>query len=238
MREVRHLTDEQLVVLRGFFSTEASGPFVLTGGTALSSLYLHHRISDDLDFVVRDANAEKSREAVETAWAAIETLADNEGAAAQLEKSQGTPWPRVIIRPVDPEVSLKIDLMADVAITLGTPETVDGIRFDSLEDIAAGKMAALMHRTTLPGRGVLGAQQAKDFVDLYYLTTLHGYGIQDLIRLNGLKDATVYDDLHIAALLRRVGAITLLPRMIRPLTVDELQRHIESLADELTRPYL
>ena len=44
------LTDNQKSLLARFGASQLCGSFYLTGGTALSAVYLQHRLSEDLDF--------------------------------------------------------------------------------------------------------------------------------------------------------------------------------------------
>ena len=107
--------------------------FYLTGGTALSRAYLHHRYSDDLDFFVNGVSDFKEqvnkiiKQLTATGFKFEISVAD-EGYA------------RMFI--FEPGCSLKLDFVNDVPFRSGAPVPTNVFgRTDSLDNILSNKSA-------------------------------------------------------------------------------------------------
>jgi predicted nucleotidyltransferase component of viral defense system len=123
-------------------------PFYLTGGTALSRGYYHHRYSDDLDYFVNN-----SPEFQRIAEEAISKLT---GIFNDIKISlKDTHFVRIFTS----EEKLKIEFINDVPSHVGTlvDHPILG-RIDSKKNILANKLTAIVDRT-----------MPKDLVDLYFL---------------------------------------------------------------------
>ncbi len=128
------------------------GEFYLSGGAALARYYLHHRRSHDLDMFTPNV------EEVEHLARRLRSIADQRGWRLSLvqtftgfrrfsieHRGEGT-LVDIVHEPVHQEVP-------------SHQKPTDGsIRYDSLEDLVANKLGALL------GRG-----DVKDLVDLYFL---------------------------------------------------------------------
>jgi hypothetical protein len=123
--------------------------FYLTGGTALSRAYLHHRYSDALDFFVNtDASFKQDVERILTA------LADSHLSPRVAVADAG--FVRMQI-PGD-GFFLKMDCIADVPFRSGTPvQTPVFPRTDTMENILSNKLTAL------------GRSEPKDVVDIVFI---------------------------------------------------------------------
>jgi hypothetical protein len=123
--------------------------FYLTGGTALSRVYLHHRYSNDLDFFVNGVTDFKMQvntviKALAGAGNLIDTSVADDGFA------------RIFV--FDGESSLKLDFVNDVPFRSGTSIfTPLFIKTDNLNNILSNKVTALGRYTT------------KDVVDIVYI---------------------------------------------------------------------
>ena len=123
--------------------------FYLTGGTALSRAYLHHRHSDDLDFFVNNVPDFKLQvniliRALGDVGYPIDISAADEGFA------------RIFV--FDGDCSLKIDFVNDVPFRKGAPiATPLFVRTDNLNNILSNKVTAL------------GRYSAKDVADIVYI---------------------------------------------------------------------
>jgi len=123
--------------------------FYLTGGTALSRTYLHHRYSDDLDFFVNGAVDFKTQvntiiKALTDAGHPIDTSVADDGFA------------RIFV--FDGSSSLKLDFVNDVPFRSGTPGITKLFeRTDNLHNILSNKVTAL------------GRYNPKDVVDIIYI---------------------------------------------------------------------
>ncbi|MHC1777013.1 MAG: nucleotidyl transferase AbiEii/AbiGii toxin family protein [Lentimicrobium sp.] len=123
--------------------------FYLTGGTALSRGYLHHRYSDDLDFFVNGVPDFKMQvntviKALANAGHLIDTSVADDGFA------------RIFV--FEDERSLKLDFVNDVPFRTGTSVfTPLFIKTDNLNNILSNKVTAL------------GRYATKDVVDIVYI---------------------------------------------------------------------
>ena len=123
--------------------------FYLTGGTALSRAYLHHRHSDDLDFFVNGVSDFKLQ--VNTI---IKALADA-GYSTDISVADDG-FARIFV--FDADDSLKLDFVNDVPFRHGTPMvTTLFVRTDNLINILSNKVTAL------------GRYSTKDIVDIVYI---------------------------------------------------------------------
>ena len=107
---------------------------------------------------------------------------------------------------------LKIEFTRYPSPQLNKAVDHDGITVDSLDDIAANKVMALMDRI-----------EPKDFVDLYFLMRDHGYTSASLRDFVLRKFKLTVEPVTIGSEFAKVRNVTHLPRMIKPLTVDELK---------------
>ena len=123
-------------------------PFYLTGGTALSRGYYHHRYSDDLDYFVN--NSPEFQRIVEEAIGELTDIFSD--IKISLKDTH-------FVRIFTSEEKLKIELINDVPSHIGTliDHPILG-RIDSKENILANKLTAIVDRT-----------MPKDMVDLYFL---------------------------------------------------------------------
>ncbi|HEY4563276.1 MAG TPA: nucleotidyl transferase AbiEii/AbiGii toxin family protein [Thermoanaerobaculia bacterium] len=138
------LQDQVLRILQG-----VETGFYLTGGTAASRGYLHHRLSDDLDFFVNDDNrfllwAER--------W--IQALTEQPGSTVNVLMREER---FVRLNLARESVQLKIEMVNDVPAHVGdlVMHPVLG-RLDSAENILANKVTALIDR-----------EEPKDLADIW-----------------------------------------------------------------------
>ncbi len=145
--------------------------FYLTGGTALSRGYLHHRYSDDLDFFVNDAPDFKKQvntaiKALTNAGYMIDTPVADDGFA------------RIFV--FEKDCSLKLDFVNDVPFRSGTPVVTPLFnKTDNLNNILSNKITAL------------GRYAAKDVVDIVYICDSLEFNWESAIRDASEKDLWV-----------------------------------------------
>lgn len=123
---------------------------------------------------------------------------------------------------LEPETGdpLKIDLVRGFGPQYGKRLTVGRVIVDSIENIGANKLTAILGRT-----------EPKDFVDLYFILQA-GYDFDDLLAKAQTKDLGLHP-FYLAGSLRQVLNFRRLPATTPPLTLIELQQFILSLADHL-----
>jgi len=146
--------------------------FYLAGGTGLSLFYYHHRDSFDLDFFTQDFSRVKVNRLMEELSGLIKLNIELSAERAQEDRAKIM----VYFLEADKGISLKIDFIEDTFKLIKEPNIVNGIPVSSLEDIYLKKIYAVSGvsqnlDSTGRGRIVGGRQEAKDFFDLYFLST-------------------------------------------------------------------
>jgi predicted nucleotidyltransferase component of viral defense system len=151
--------------------------FFLTGGTALSVFYLHHRVSDDLDLFTLDRVSMSDLDH----W----LRAEWKGACSKIKEG-----PKFLSFLLD---ETKVEFVHDPLSNEDERPSVeleDGrrLRIDNLRNIVSNKLGAMVSR-----------QEPKDFVDFYFIAKLNtGLDLKKIWRDARLKDA-IFDDPPTAA---------------------------------------
>ena len=198
--------------LHRFFATTSGPRFFLTGGTALSAFYLHHRVSVDLDLFTLDDLALNEGEVV------VPQLAADLG--CRVGRSRRTEhFAQFLLEPErgDP---LLVELVRDFGPQYGEHLVAEGVVVDSMVNIGANKLTAILGRT-----------EPKDFVDLYFLLQA-GLDFDDLLAKAQTKD-TGMQPFFLAATLLQVRQLPRLPITTPPLSRAELEAAMLRLADSL-----
>ena len=144
-------------------------PYVLSGGTALSRFYFHHRFSEDLDFF--GETVEFSLEMVEKVVGYLRGY----GVVCELVGRTNLPGRlKAASYVAGSENAVKIDFLEDPFSGMWKPtvkKTESGVRFrvDALDQIAYRKFFSLLEQWH-KSRSI---SRAKDLVDLYLLHTKH-----------------------------------------------------------------
>lgn len=145
--------------------------FYLTGGTALSRAYLHHRYSDDLDFFVNDVIDFKTQ--VNTI---IKTLSESSLSFNTTVADEG--FARLFV--FEGEHALKLDFVNDVYFPSGTPVVTKLFeRTDNLYNILSNKVTAL------------GRYSPKDVVDIVYIREILAFNWESILNDASGKDLWV-----------------------------------------------
>jgi predicted nucleotidyltransferase component of viral defense system len=151
--------------------------FFLTGGTALAVFYLHHRISDDLDFF--------SRHTLD--FSEIDLWIRSKWKSSCAKIKEGSQFLSFLIQ--ETKVEFVIDPLSN-----SEPRSrieIEQQRFlliDNIKNILTNKLNALVSR-----------MEPKDFVDFYFLTKQYSdYTIDELYDEARKKDA-IFDDPPTAA---------------------------------------
>ena len=157
--------------------------FFLTGGTALSVFYLHHRLSDDLDLFTKDfSNLAEIAFWIKTNWPKESVKIKEAGQFLSL-----------LIKDV------KVDFVID---TLSSDEERERYMFenghylsiDTISNIVSNKFCTLVSRT-----------EPKDYIDFYMiLKSFPTIKINDIYQESRLKDA-IFDDPPTAAFQMETG---------------------------------
>ncbi len=182
----------------------------------MSAFYLQHRYSEDLDFFTPDPAGVSQVAPVLTALAQTQTW------EVAFTRTLGT-FLECFITDLTGE-RIKLDFAQDSPYRLHPTQyqAEFGIQVDNVTDIACNKLSALFDRA-----------EPKDFVDVYFVC-------QEVMSFSQLETLTRQkhigiDDYWLAIALRRATQLSFLPRMIKPVTVVELQSFFLNLAEEITK---
>ncbi|OGK11933.1 hypothetical protein A2768_00770 [Candidatus Roizmanbacteria bacterium RIFCSPHIGHO2_01_FULL_37_16] len=186
--------------------------FYFTGGTALSFFYLQHRYSEDLDFFSeRKFSFAKTLELVRS-WANKYSFTFTEQVSEVVH---------IFIIKFKNGESLKVDFGYYPYKRVENGISYENFAVDSLLDIAINKLSTINQRS-----------QVKDFVDLYFV--LDKFTIWDLIEGVRVKFKQELEPLVLGGdLIYIVDQFTELPRMIKPLMLEELKIFFHKKALEL-----
>jgi len=170
MEKINFLRQKQ--VLKAL--AEKIDEFYLAGGTALSMMYFQHRESYDLDFFTKDFSKDKVVQIIHNLQKKLSVRI--EMAAEQLKDSMAKML--VYMIHFDDESICKIDFVEDSVEIINDFKRVDGINILSLEDIYLRKIYAVaghVKSVDVTGKDIWtgGRQEAKDFYDLFCLSSIH-----------------------------------------------------------------
>jgi predicted nucleotidyltransferase component of viral defense system len=210
---------QQQVLVALFDSGLAEREYYLTGGTALSTFYLQHRYSDDLDLFTR------KRGLLEEDFRHCSAMLTLMGIVVASQDTTED-YARLFVYPEDQrDAALKIEFARDVPAMMALPETHDQIVVDSFEDIAVNKVCTILSRTF----------ESKDFCDLFFILNESRYELDYLISRAREKEAAFdeeYGVLAFATNLLTVNELQYLPRMIKPLTLEDLRAYFVPIAED------
>jgi len=156
--------------------------FYLTGGTALSRVYLHHRYSDDLDLFVNNAPDFKNQVNL-----VLHEL--NKAGHANDVSVADDGFARVFV--VEGETVLKLDFVNDVTFRSGTVISTRLFhKTDNLHNILSNKITAL------------GRLAAKDLADIVYICQNLHFTWKNIMNNASQKDLWV-NPLHVIDVLEK-----------------------------------
>jgi hypothetical protein len=214
--ELYPLQDEALSYI-----AQAQTDFYLTGGTAVSRVYLNHRFSDDLDLFVNTASPfgenPRYREACNRILAVLKTRAGWDVAQVM----SGPYFTRIIV--TQSGVPLKIELVDDVTYRAG--EVRHHPKFglvDNPENLLANKITALRDRN-----------EPRDVADVWGLVKKFGLSIDKAITDARSKASGTYH----AEIARRLCTATRVDweriAWINPPDPDVYLEELKQMGDEL-----
>ena len=181
----------------------------------MAAFYLHHRLSEDLDFFTE----EKGR--VNKAKDILNEIAKSVGCKLEINREFETFLECFLIK--ENEV-VKCDFAEDSPYRL-KPKILNkryNIYVDNQLDIACNKFSALFDR-----------HEAKDFVDIYFLSKqLMSF---DEIYSNAKKKHVGLDDYWLARSLDYVFRLEKLPKMLKPLNKKEMMKFYENMIAKLMK---
>jgi len=172
------LQDKVLIIM-----SKLDVDFYLTGGTALSRGYFHHRYSDDLDFFLNQSPSFDQQ--VELTFNALQGCNINLGV-----KSES--YARCFVSNND--ITLKLDFVNDVLYRRGNPENKElYFKTDNVLNILSNKISALSRN------------EPKDIADIIEICKASSFSWIDIIADAKEKDLSV-DELDLARFLAEFNA--------------------------------
>jgi predicted nucleotidyltransferase component of viral defense system len=202
---MRIFTNFQEEIIKQLSQTALKDSFFLTGGTALSVFYLKHRYSEDLDFFTEIPGA------VSSIFPVLEDIGKKINLSIEARRTFNT-FTELIITSSKKEEMVILHFAQDAPYRLEPTIYNDeyGIYIDNLLDISCNKFSALFDRHDM-----------KDFVDIYFIDR-EKMKFEELYA-HAKKKHIGMDAYWLAQGLRYINDLTVLPRMIKPVTVEELQ---------------
>ncbi|MBI4098177.1 MAG: nucleotidyl transferase AbiEii/AbiGii toxin family protein [Candidatus Levybacteria bacterium] len=211
MGKIQVLTREQQIILSEVGKNQFFNKFYFTGGTALSAFYLQHRYSEDLDFF--------SEEKFDVQG--VENIIDELSKKYKFEyTSEFIEIVQIFMIKFAKGEALKLDFATYPYRKIEEKKIVSGVKIDSLIDIAVNKLHTVNQRTTV-----------KDFVDLYFL--LQRFSFWDLKEGIQIKFRQKLEPFIFASDFLKIEEFDTLPRMIKPITLDELKSFFRQKAKEV-----
>lgn len=205
--------DQQYVLDKVSKENSITEKFYFTGGTALTEYYLQHRFSDDIDlFTVKSFDNQPI----------LNFISEMAKDRYIFESRFSAPLYTFLLHPIVGKTDLKVDFSRYPYTQLEKPKMIDGIPVDSIIDIATNKLLTISQRTSV-----------KDFVDLYFLLQTHS--VYDLMEGVKIKFGIKTEPFLLSTDLLKVDSFTFLPRMIKPLTLTELQTFFRHQAVSLSK---
>jgi len=223
--------------------------FYLSGGTALAEYYLHHRISEDLDFFSEDeidkiwlnSLAKKIKQTIGFKKLDIEEsfnrnlvyfLSANTPpleAGMKRKKSSFPPQggiPRSSLRGgahfTIPSATIKTEFTYYPFVQIEPLVIRDGIRVDSLTDIAVNKFFTIYQKPT-----------ARHFIDLYLILTKKKYAWDQLEKFARIKFETEIDPIQLGSQLIKSATVEDMPKMIKKLPQVQWRNYFIQKAKDL-----
>jgi len=201
---MRILTPLQEDFMKALGQTSLGESFFLTGGTALSAFYLFHRYSEDLDFFT-DKEGEINK-VVPT----VKTIAQKLKSDLNVTKEFSS-FAEIFLKSEHETIKLHFAQDTPYRLQKVIKNEKYSILIDNQLDIACNKLSALFDRYA-----------EKDFVDIYFLSKefmpfeeIYKYAREKYIGM---------DEYWLAVSLKNIDKTEKLPRMIKPVTIEELRQ--------------
>jgi predicted nucleotidyltransferase component of viral defense system len=185
--------------------------FYFTGGTALSAFYLQHRYSEDLDFFT------PKKFDTQDIFDLIDSWSKKHDFTFTSEFHQVV---YIFMLTFRSKEVIKVDFGHYAYKRIEKNNIIDGLKTDSLTDIAVNKLLTVTQRSNV-----------KDFVDLYFL--LDKFTIWDLTEGVRIKFRMELEPYILASNFLKVEDFDFLPKMILPLTLEELKTFFREKAKEM-----
>lgn len=189
--------------------------FYLTGGTALSEFYLHHRLSEDIDLFCEEE--EVDQRVVEAFLKKKSSLLR----VAEIKRSQFLGLYSYMLIYNDGE-KLKVDFNYYPFLRIERKKKFRDLEIDSLYDIAVNKLHTLFMKP-----------RSRDYIDLYFIMNGENYSLKRLILDAKAKFDWHIDRVNLASQFLRVSEFADFSKMLKPLDREKMNQFFLALAKSL-----
>ena len=188
-------------------------PFYLSRGTALGRFYLKHRYSDDLDFFV-NANNDFQKHIL---------FIKNE-----IQKEYKTDISKTIVTDEfarffieDNEILMKVEFVNDVAYRAGVPLKSNQGNIDTVTNILANKLTA-----------VVGRDEPKDVFDIVTIAAHFSFNWKEIF--NHSKEKALLNEIDIEQRLFAfpVSSFSSVDWLIKPVDIAIFEQQLQKIADD------
>ena len=189
--------------------------FYLTGGTALAEFYLHHRLSEDLDFFSEN---EFDPQAISTLFKKIQKVTGIEKVSYEQSFNRNL----FFLELKDDSIKTEFTYFPFPRIDL--KQKFGALSVDSLLDIAVNKVFTIYQKP-----------RSRDFIDLYcILREKKDWAIDDLVKNAQVKFDHFIDPLQLAAQFVKCRELKDYPTMIMKLDEKDWQSFFMGEAKRLS----
>lgn len=211
------LNSFQQKALIDFKKSSLAKKFYLSGGTALSEFYLHHRLSEDLDFFTQEElNLDELKKFINNVCKKIPVK--------KIEFQHGYGLYTFFITS-EKEEKHKIDFGQYPFSPIEKLKQFSGLSVESLYDIAVNKVQTIAFRPRL-----------RDFIDVYFILQKEkGWSFQELLQKSFEKFEMRADALQIGQSLLEVEKKVDMPIMIKQVNLNEVKKFFFNQARMLER---
>ena len=170
--------------------------FYLTGGTALAEFYLHHRLSEDLDFFSEN---EFESQGISIFLEKIK----NKAKIKKIEYQQSFNRNLFFLDLIDGD-KIKTEFTYFPFERIEKKEKIGDLYIDSLLDIAVNKVFTIYQKP-----------RARDFIDLYFILQKDkSFSLDDLVKKTQIKFGNYIDLIQLGAQYMKAKELQDFPKML------------------------
>ena len=188
--------------------------FYLTGGTALAEFYLHHRLSEDLDFFSEEEIGSQ------TVFTFLKSIQKSAG-IKKIDAQQSFNRNLFFLHLQDGDV-IKTEFTYFPFLRIEKKNKIGNLFVDSLLDIAVNKVFTIYQKP-----------RSRDFIDLYLILQAKRWNIADLVKKAKIKFDWHIDPLQLASQFLQAKEVKDYPKMIEKLKPEVWQNFFEEEARRL-----
>lgn len=190
--------------------------FYLTGGTALAEFYLHHRLSEDLDFF---SEKEFNPQSISVFLKKIK----NKAKIKKVEYQQSFNRNLFFIDLIGDE-KIKMEFTYFPFARIEKKQKIGDLYIDSLLDIAVNKVFTIYQKP-----------RSRDFIDLYFILKKDKeLSLDDLIKKAQIKFGNYIDPIQLGAQYMKAKELKDFPKMLEEVEEDVWQKFFITEAKKLS----